>query len=285
MLINQIFLYLCVFIFGSIVGSFLNVLVLRYNTGLSAVKGRSFCFSCRKTLGASELIPVFSFLFQKGKCKGCQSKISWQYPTVEALTGFLFVAIFLKYFGFYGLTDFIFIDIKLIYYIIISLCTVALLTSITVYDIKHKIIPDGLVIAFSILALAKILTDYLLLGNGVEQAKERLIWFLVGGPALALPLFLIWLFSRGRWMGLGDPKLVLGIGWFLGPILGLSAVILAFWSGALYGIVLIILSKFKWHGLNIHRKTEVPFAPFLILGFLLVLFFEIDLLNLAFLIP
>lgn len=285
MLINQIFLYLCIFILGSIVGSFLNVLVLRYNTGLSAVKGRSFCFSCRKALKASELIPVFSFLFQGGKCKGCQSKISWQYPVVEALTGFLFVGIFLKYFGFYGLTDFFFINSNVIYYIIIGLCTVAVLTSITVYDIKHKIIPDGLVIAFSVLALLNILVDYLLIENNVEQVKERLIWFLVGGPVLALPLFLIWLISRGQWMGLGDPKLVLGIGWFLGPILGLSAVILAFWLGAFYGIVLIILSKFKWHGLNIHGKTEVPFAPFLILGFLLVLFFEIDLLNLAFLIP
>ena len=86
-------------------------------------------------------------------------------------------------------------------------------------------------------------------------------------------------------MGLGDPKLILGIGWFLGPIFGLSAVILAFWTGAFYGLILMILSKFNWHGLKIDGKTEVPFAPFLILGFLLVFFFQLDILGLGFLIP
>jgi prepilin signal peptidase PulO-like enzyme (type II secretory pathway) len=86
-------------------------------------------------------------------------------------------------------------------------------------------------------------------------------------------------------MGLGDPKLVLGIGWFLGPVLGLSAVILAFWIGAGYGLILMALSKFHWHGIEIDRKTEVPFAPFLILGFLLVFFFSFDILGLSFLLP
>ena len=86
-------------------------------------------------------------------------------------------------------------------------------------------------------------------------------------------------------MGLGDPKLVLGIGWFLGPVLGLSAIILAFWTGAVYGLALLTLSKFKWHGLKINGQTEVPFAPFLVLGFILVYFFKIDILGLGFLIP
>jgi leader peptidase (prepilin peptidase)/N-methyltransferase len=159
------------------------------------------------------------------------------------------------------------------------------LISITVYDFKHKIIPDGLVITFGILALVKIIMDSFFTGYSPADLKSHLIWFLVGGFVLALPLFLIWLFSKGRWMGLGDPKLVLCIGWFLGPILGLSAVILAFWTGAAYGLVLLALSKFSWHGLKIDGKTEVPFAPFLILGFLLVFFFGFDILNLQFLIP
>ena len=86
-------------------------------------------------------------------------------------------------------------------------------------------------------------------------------------------------------MGLGDPKLVLGIGWFLGPVFGLSALVLAFWSGALYGLILMFLSRFKWHNLKVNGKTEVPFAPFLILGFLIVFLFNLDILNLVFLIP
>ena len=160
----------------------------------------------------------------------------------------------------------------------------ATLVCIAVYDIKHKIIPDGLVITLGLLGLFKIMADFFLMAGVPTEIKTHLIWYLAAGPMLAFPLFLIWLVSRGRWMGLGDPKLVLGIGWFLGPIMGLSAVILAFWTGAIYGVILMVLSKFSWHGLKINGQTEVPFAPFLILGFLLVFFFNIDVLNLGFLI-
>lgn len=274
----DLIIYIFAFILGTIIGSFLNVLVLRYNTGVSIARGRSFCFSCGKKLGPLELIPVLSFIIQGGKCTGCQSKISWQYPVVETLTGILFVGVMMKYAGLFGL-------MFNLWYVILTLVVMAVLVSITVYDFKHKIIPDGLVVTFGILALLKIGMDFFLTEGTPADIKTHLIWFLVGGPALALPLFLIWLFSKGRWMGLGDPKLVLCIGWFLGPILGLSAVILAFWSGAAYGLILMALSKFSWHGLKIDGKTEVPFAPFLILGFLLVLFFNIDILNLQFLIP
>ncbi len=274
----EILFYILVFIFGTIVGSFLNVLVLRYNTGLSAVKGRSICFNCGKKLGPWELIPVLSFILQSGKCAGCQSKISWQYPVVETLTGVLFVGVVIKYLGLIGL----FFET---WYVLMSLIVMAVLICITVYDIKHKIIPDGLVIVFGLMAILKIVADFFLMNGTPAEVKSHLIWYLIAGPALALPLFLIWLFSRGQWMGLGDPKLVLGIGWFLGPVMGLSAIILAFWTGAAYGLILMVLSKFSWHNLKIDRKTEVPFAPFLILGFLLVYFFNIDILNLGFLIP
>lgn len=272
------FFYLIVFIFGTIIGSFLNVLILRYNTGISAMKGRSFCFSCGKKLGGLELIPLFSFIFQKGRCLGCKSKISWQYPLIEGLTGLLFLGVFIKYYGLVGL-------LYDTWAVIIALILMSVLVMITVYDIKHKIIPDGLVVTFSLLALLKIVSDFFLSTDLLANAQLHLISYLIAGPALALPLFLIWFFSRGQWMGLGDPKLVLGIGWFLGPVLGLSAVILAFWTGALYGLVLMVLSKFSWHGLKIDRKSELPFAPFLVLGFLLVFFFSFDILGLAYLIP
>jgi len=277
-MITEIIFYFLVFIFGAIVGSFLNVVILRYNTGVSAMKGRSFCFSCGKKLGPLELIPVLSFLIQGGKCRGCQSKISWQYPVVESLTGLLFVFVFIKYSGVIGL-------ILNPWYIFISLAVLAVLVSIMVYDIKHKIIPDGLVVTFGLLALIKILADYFLMTGTPSELNTHLFWFLGSGPVLALPLFLIWLVSKGKWMGLGDPKLVLGIGWFLGPVFGLAAIILAFWTGAFFGLILLVLSKFNWHGLKIDGKTEVPFAPFLILGFLLVFFFNLDILNLGFLIP
>ena len=274
----DIVFYVLVFIFGTIVGSFLNVLILRYNTGVSAMKGRSFCFSCGKKLGPLELVPVLSFIIQSGKCRGCQSKISWQYPVIECLTGLLFVGVLMKYSGIMGL----YLNT---WYVLISLIVVSILVFVIVYDIKHKIIPDGLVLTFGVLALLKIVADFFSMIGTPAEIKTHLIWYLLAGPILALPLFLIWLFSKGKWMGLGDPKLVLGIGWLLGPVMGLSAIILAFWTGAAYGLVLLTLSKFSWHGLKINGKTEVPFAPFLVFGFLLVFFFNLDILNLSFLIP
>jgi prepilin signal peptidase PulO-like enzyme (type II secretory pathway) len=259
-----LFFYIFFFIFGTIVGSFLNVVVLRYNTGVSVARGRSFCFSCSKKLSWSELVPVLSFLFQKGRCRGCKSKISWQYPVVELLTGLLFAGVFWKY----GLSELL----SNIPIVVISLILMALFVAITVYDIKHRIIPDGLIVSFGVLSLINI---FLTIHNDF-------LWPLLAGPILALPLFLIWLFSKGRLMGLGDPKLVLCIGWFLGLRFGLTAVILAFWTGAVYGLALMALSYFKWHGLNISRKSELPFAPFLILGFLLIFFFNLSLLPLLF---
>ena len=82
------------FVLGTLIGSFLNVVALRYNTGMT-VNGRSKCFSCGKNLSWFELFPVLSFLFQKGACRKCKSKISWQYPLIETLSGIIFVMIFL----------------------------------------------------------------------------------------------------------------------------------------------------------------------------------------------
>lgn len=263
----SLFFYIVFFILGTIIGSFLNVLILRYNTGVSAAKGRSFCFSCGRTLSWSELIPIISFVFQRGKCRNCKSKISWQYPLVELLTGLLFVGVFMKYQAFFVVGA----NLGLI---ILALILMAVFVFITVYDIKHKIIPDSLVVVFAVVSLLEILL--------VNHAHW--LSFLLTGPLLALPLFLLWLISKGNWMGLGDPKLVLCIGWFLGPVSGLSAIVLAFWSGAIYGLILMALSKFHWHGLKITQKSELPFAPFLVLGFLLVFFFNLDIFGLAFLL-
>src|SRR3989344_2743376 len=131
-----------IFIFGTIIGSFLNVVILRYNSGMS-LGGRSGCFSCGKPLTWKELIPLLSFFYQRRKCVGCGSAISWQYPAVEALTGLSFVLIFYKYFG----NDLILsaerVSSALIYAVIFCLLIV-----IAVYDMRHKIIPNGPVYLF-----------------------------------------------------------------------------------------------------------------------------------------
>ena len=247
------------FIFGAVIGSFLNVVALRYNSGMT-LKGRSKCFSCGKNLAWHELIPVFSFLFQKGKCKKCKGKISWQYPVIEMIAGILFALIL---FVFPPTT--VESSFTTLFYLFIT----CLLLVITIYDVKHKIIPNSLVYTFSAIALAK-----LFIGPDLSFMIPS-IPMLISGPLLALPFALMFLFSKGTWMGLGDAKLVLGIGWVLGSTLGLSAIVLAFWIGAVFSLIwmFIVFRKVK-------SKYEIPFGPYLILGMYIVLLTDVKIIDL-----
>ena len=130
--------YVLIFIFGTIIGSFLNVVILRYNTGNSVLKGRSRCFACGKTLKWYELVPVFSFLAQKGRCRKCKAKISRQYILVEIITGGLFALIFYIQHS--------------IFNILYLWAMAGLLIIISVYDLRHLIIPNLFVWLFNFLA-------------------------------------------------------------------------------------------------------------------------------------
>jgi leader peptidase (prepilin peptidase)/N-methyltransferase len=100
---------------------------------------------------------------------------------------------------------------------------------------------------------------------------------ILAGPILFLFFWALWYFSKGTWMGFGDAKLALAIGLTLGFSRGITATILGFWIGAITGIVLMILSRSKWLRQKIGMKSEVPFGPFLIIGFFLSLFLNLDL--------
>ena len=247
-------------VFGIIIGSFLNVVIYRLNTG-KTFGGRSMCFSCARTLSWYELVPVGSFLIQKGKCRGCKSKISIQYPMVEMITGIIFAAIFLKFQYLFWVDTFSF-SLTLGYYATLF----SLLMVITVYDIKHKVIPDSLSLIFGIFSFVGI---FFFLNSNFYIHYPNFIQYL-SGPILALPFALLWFVSKGKWMGFGDAKLAVGLGWMLGLSLGLSALVLSFWIGALMGILLLIFSKH--YGI----KSQLPFAPFLALGTLIAFLFEFN---------
>jgi len=259
------------FVLGSIVGSFLNVVALRFRTGLSPFSGRSKCFVCGKTLHFYELIPVLSFLFLFGRCSKCRSKISWRYPLIEIITGFLFVGILLK-------TE-MFLAIGFWQFVLAFLYLSAvwgILTVIVLYDIKHKIIPDILVFAFCALSLLQ----------GFMGGMTDFLYTLLAGVLICMPFYFLWLISSGKWIGLGDSKLAFGIGCFLGISGGLSAVALAFWIGAVFGLLFIFVSKYlpRKYGLSLFTKhltikSEIPFAPFLILGTALVFFFGVQVFD------
>ncbi len=246
------------FIFGLIIGSFLNVVALRF--GIRKVsRGRSMCFACGKTLTALELIPLFSFLFLKGKCYKCKTPISWRYPLVELGTGLVFgltalVAENISYFLFFG-------------------TVFSVLIVVALYDAKHKIIPDSLSFIFGCLGFVY----YLVTFAGQYASTESLI-HLTAGPFLFLPFFLVWFFSGGAWMGLGDAKLAVGIGWLLGLAGGLSAVIIGIWAGAIWSVTLMLLQKARSRK-QLTMKSEIPLAPFLILGTFISFVIQPDIFN------
>ncbi len=242
---------LAVFVLGTIIGSFLNVVILRHNTGLG-LGGRSHCFACGHQLSAWELIPFFSFVFQRGACKHCRSRISAQYPLVELVSGIVFALVWFEF----PPTSPTHAVTTLIYLIASSLLIV-----MAVYDTRQKIIPDSFVYSFDLLALISVFV------GGATWWHAPYYPTLLAGPVLALPFALLWLVSKGNWMGLGDAKLVLGLAWLLGMNAGLNALILAFWLGAIIGLAWMFMSfgRFK-------ARLEIPFGPFLIATFFLVLF-------------
>jgi leader peptidase (prepilin peptidase)/N-methyltransferase len=245
-------------LFGLVIGSFLNVVILRH--GARTVGGRSGCLSCGAPLRWFDLIPVVSWVALRGRCRACGSRISVQYPLVEASTAILFAVV--------GASN---LSIPMQ---IVSLIIVALLVLITVYDLRHTIIPDEWSYAFAFFAFISALA--FALGGGIWG----LVALVIAGPISALPLFFLWLISRGRWMGLGDAKLALGIGFLLGQSTGLFAVFFAFVVGAVVSVCFLLpysylrskfgITRLGAGGAGFTMKSEVPFGPFLIASTLLV---------------
>jgi len=272
----ECFLQVIVFILGTIIGSFLNVVILRY--GQKSLNGRSACPVCNKKLNWYELIPILSFIFLRGRCHKCHQRISWQYPLVEISTGLIFLLIF-NFSALYW--QFLIFDKPLISEFVnrILLGVIfSILIVIFVYDLYHKIIPDLLVVLFGGLSLILAIERMTVLSiNWWEFSLENYLW---AGPMLALPFAFLWFISKGQWIGLGDAKLSWGIGWFLGLIQGSLALILGIWLGALVGLLLIFLSKvITKKQLFLFNKTftiksEIPLAPFLIMGIALVFFLD-----------
>jgi len=248
-------IYILVFGFGAIIGSFLNVVVDRWNTG-RGLGGRSKCDATGKTLKWFELVPIFSYLALHGKSRHSKTKLSIQYPLVEISTGLVFLLIFQKFWPVIFRFPPAFVLSTLFYCAVFSI-----LILIFVYDWKHKIIPDHFSMAFGALALFSVLAFQPTLGN------------ILAGPIVALPLLLLWAVSKGKWLGFGDVKYALGMGWFLGVSMGFAALLLSFWIGAVVGIFIIISKKAK--------NTQIPFAPFLVLATFLSFLYNIDMQSIS----
>ena len=241
---------------GAVIGSFLNALSFRFNTG-KGMLGRSRCMHCGHGLSAPDLVPVFSYLFLHGQCRYCSARLSPQYPLVEAAAAFLSFLVYLNHPGFLVFSFWLLVWMTILF--------------VVVYDLRHGIIPWSCSLLLIVLAL------FAFVAGLVPSGPTALL----AGPLLALPLFLISLVSLGRWMGWGDSVFELSIGWLLGATLGASALLLAFWSGAIVGVTLIFLSRLrrKKTMLQFTMGSEVPFAPFLAFGAFLAHFFHVDFFS------
>lgn len=249
---------------GLIIGSFLNVVLYRFHTGKS-INGSSHCLSCHIQLRWFELVPLFSYVVLRGRCRTCRSYIPPRYFVVELLTGVAF------WFAATAVTS-------LILQILTALF-LSVLILVVVYDLAHTIIPDEFVLALMLLACVRWGYELYL---GATMAT--LGWAFLAGLAAAGPFIFLWVISYGRWIGLGDAKLAFPLGMWIGIYGVVSLVMLAFWIGAGISVCLIgvqsVLKRGQFDlritGRALTMKSEIPFAPFLISAFLAVYVFNID---------
>ena len=258
-----------VFLLGIIFGSFINAYIFRLHeknnkkykkSNLSILSGRSICPKCQHVLSVSELIPLFGWIYLKGKCKNCHKSISIQYPIVELLTGLLFVFSY-KYwpYGFSELRTTIF-----------GLWLLLLVTFIvlSVYDFKWMILPNILVKYSTLIGVLLIIL------LAIDQRSPKLlIESLISGIILFIFFYGLFVFSKGMWIGGGDVKISFLLGILaMTPVNCFLLVFIASLLGCIYSVPIIF---FK----NLELNSKIPFGPFLIISTVIVFFYATDLLN------
>jgi leader peptidase (prepilin peptidase)/N-methyltransferase len=240
-----IWFYALVFCMGAVFGSFLNVLIDRLSTGRSFVKGRSYCEKCKKTLKTQDLIPLLSYIFLIGKCRYCKAKIPVRLFFVELLTGITFVAIFIQ------VLSVLISPFTAVFLIIIIISFIGIFFA----DIEYGLIPDKFTITaliFSFLYIWSINSNIL---EHVASGFGALAFFLI--------LFLV---TKGKGMGFGDVKISFVLGLLLGFPGILLSLYLAFLTGAVVSIILVICKIVPFRG------ATIPFGPFLVASALVTLF-------------
>jgi len=241
------------FALGTIVGSFVNVLVYRFWEGEDIVVKRSHCRNCGTVLSWHELIPVFSFLCLRGKCRTCQAPISWQYPLVEIATGALFALIAQKFFS-CALISSCSLGFPGIIIVALHLFMFTLLVAMFVFDVRYYILPNSLLYLSS--AAAALI--YLL------QPSMFLEHFAGALVATAFLGFLV-LVTKEKGMGWGDAYLVFPLGFLVGWPAVFAGLLISFLAGSVWGVALLALKRKT-------LKSPIPFGPFLIASFLFVFF-------------
>jgi leader peptidase (prepilin peptidase) / N-methyltransferase len=244
-------------VLGLIIGSFLNVVINRLRLK-ETLGGRSHCPHCKHELSALDLVPLFSYLFLRGKCRYCGKPISWQYLAVEAATSLAFLLTWLK-FQIFG-PDLFFVWVLSAFFIVIA-----------VYDLKHFLILDKVVFPGLAVAVAYALVRDFNSGCGLSWNCAT-ISGLLGAATIAGFFYLQHLVSNGRWIGFGDVKLGLMLGMVAGFPLCIFLLFISYMSGALAGVFLIATGKKQ-------ASSKMPFGTFLALCAIITLLYGQPALN------
>ncbi len=225
-------------LFGAMIGSFLNALIYRLPRNINIAFPRSSCTTCNKVITWWENIPVLSYLFLRGKCSGCKSKISPLYPLIEIISAIASILLMPHELNLTSITQ---------YFMFFSIFCAFLVHF--VIDLKHQILPDSINIylasLFGIMAILQ------------GEWMKGLIGGLLG---LGFPLLVSWIFYKLKGqvgLGGGDIKLYGALGIFLGPIMVMQNIFLSCFLGALIGLLLIAIKIMK-------RENHIPFGPFII---------------------
>ncbi len=268
--------YFFLFFFGVCIGSFLNVVILRYDPDKTALVGihlggRSKCRSCGETLRWFELVPIFSFFIQKGRCRNCHRRISWQYPIVEILSGLILVAAYLKW----GLT---------LQALLIALFALSLLV-LSFIDFYFQVIPDELNLFIGLLGILFVLLGSQTKAFGLTEGsfigyyasvlglRQNIFLNHLAAAAFGGLLFMgLIFFTKGKGMGMGDAKLGAAAGLFIGWPDIVLALMLSFILGGVFGGMSLLLRKKR-------MKDMLPFGPFMALGILLIVFLGFNICN------
>ena len=268
MVLPHVYIVSVIFFLGLIMGSFLDVIVCRFHTGKS-INGRSRCMSCGHTLSWYELFPLLSYLILRGKCKQCDAFIPVRLLLMELCTASAFL--------------FVYMHATTFFFLAFGLVLMCLLIVIASYDIRHMVIPNEFVMSVALCALVFILYEAYVL-----QTVSQLIVHCIAGTGASLFFLMLWLVSKGRWIGFGDVKLALPLGGMLSISGAFSFVVFSFWIGAVLSIVFLLIQKVAIRGqkhlpflpIPLTMKSEVPFAPFMLIAFMIVFFAHADVLEL-----
>ncbi len=254
-------MYFYIFIFfalGAVLASFTGVIAERVYTGQSWLAGRSRCNSCRRTLSARDLVPIFSWIAHAGRCRTCKVRVPFRYALFELTLGSLFALSFVSY-GFS-------------LYLFVFLAVLVAVAFVVIYDLRHMIVPTG---SFWLLLVLSAVAAVL---RSLQNPSELFVQTVLTAGFIGLAFYALYFFSKGRAIGLGDAPVAGALSLLAGKQ-ALAGVLFSFWIGALIGIFILALRRG-----GPKMGIEVPFIPFLAIGFLLAIFLPASWNPLTFLL-